>query len=53
MEFGSRKYKQFPVWSGGFGRGSKGYFIHPTLRENQPEIVKQWEQSFDRILKEW
>lgn len=53
MEFGSRRYKQFPVWSGRFGRGSKGYFIHPTLRENQPEIVKQWEQSFERILKEW
>ena len=53
MEIGSRKYKQFPVWSGRFGRGSKGYFIHPTLRENQPKVVKQWEQSFERILKEW
>lgn len=53
MEFGSRKYKQFPTWSGNYDRGSKGYFIHPTLRENQPEIVKAWEESFDRILKEW
>lgn len=53
MEFGSKKFKQFPVWSGRFGRGTKGYFIYPTLRENQKEIVAKWEQSFDRILKEW
>lgn len=53
MEFGSRRFKQFPVWSGRQGRGSKGYFIHPTLRAEQPYIVQQWEQSFDQILKEW
>lgn len=53
MEFGSKKFKQFPVWSGRFGRGAKGYFIYPTLRENQKEIVVKWEEAFDRILKEW
>lgn len=53
LEFGSSKYKQFPRWSGRYGRGSRGYFIYPTLRENQKEIVQQWEQAFDRILKEW
>jgi hypothetical protein len=52
-EFGSNKFKQFPVWSGSFGRGSKGYFIYPTLREEQPYIVAQWENSFTQILKEW
>jgi hypothetical protein len=52
-EFGSNKYKQFPVWSGSFGRGSKGYFIYPTLREEQPNIIRQWESAFDTILKEW
>jgi len=31
-EFGSNKYKQFPIWSGREGRGSKGWFIYPTLR---------------------
>lgn len=53
MEFGSRKYKQFPTWSGRFGRGTKGYFIYPTLRDNQKELVAKWESAFDRILKEW
>jgi hypothetical protein len=52
-EFGSNKFKQFPVWSGTQGRGSRGWFIYPTLRAEQPEIVSQWEKSFDRILKEW
>lgn len=52
-EFGSKKYTQFPTWSGRFGRGSKGYFIYPTLRENQSELVRQWEEAFSRILKEW
>lgn len=52
-EFGSKKYPQFPTWSGRYGRGSKGYFIYPTLRENQSELVRQWEEAFSRILKEW
>jgi hypothetical protein len=52
-EFGSNKFKQFPVWSGREGRGSKGWFIYPTLRRIQPEIVAKWTNSFDKILKEW
>jgi hypothetical protein len=52
-EFGSNTYKQFPVWSGSFGRGSKGYFIYPTLREEQPYIIDQWENGFNQIIKEW
>jgi hypothetical protein len=52
-EFGSNKYKQFPVWSGREGRGSRGWFIYPTLRSVQPEIVKRWEQSFSDIVKEF
>ena len=52
-EFGSNKFKQFPVWSGTTGRGSKGWFIYPTLREIQPELIAKWENAFDRILKEW
>jgi hypothetical protein len=52
-EFGSNTYKQFPVWSGSFGRGSKGYFIYPTLREEQPYILNQWENGFSEIIKEW
>ena len=52
-EFGSNKFKQFPVWSGREGRGSKGWFIYPTLRKIQPEIVAKWTASFNKILKEW
>lgn len=52
-EFGSNKYKQFPVWSGREGRGSRGWFIYPTLRREQPYIVREWENSFQKILKEW
>jgi hypothetical protein len=52
-EFGSNRFKQFPVWSGREGRGSRGWFIYPTLRSAQPEIVKQWENAFSKIVKEW
>jgi hypothetical protein len=52
-EFGSNKFKQFPVWSGRFGRGSRGWFIYPTLRAEQPHIIAQWESAFSKILKEW
>lgn len=52
-EFGSNKFKQFPVWSGRQGRGSRGWFIYPTLRRIQPEIVARWTAAFDKILKEW
>lgn len=53
MEFGSNKYKQFPDWSGRYGRGSRGWFIYPTLRANQPMIIQEWETAFTKILKEW
>jgi hypothetical protein len=52
-EFGSNRYKQFPIWSGREGRGSRGWFIYPTLRSVQPEILKRWEQSFSKIVKEF
>ena len=52
-EFGSNRYKQFPVWSGKEGRGSRGWFIYPTLRQEQPYIVREWENGFQKILKEW
>ena len=53
MEFGSNKFKQFPSYSGRQGRGSRGWFIYPTLRGIQPELIKKWEVAFDRIIKEW
>jgi hypothetical protein len=53
VEFGSNKFKQFPTYSGRQGRGSRGWFIYPTLRRIQPELIEKWEASFDRILKEY
>ena len=52
-EFGSNRRKQFPVWSGSSGRGSTGYFIYPTLRAIQPEILDKWQNAFEKILKEY
>jgi hypothetical protein len=52
-EFGSNKFKQFPIWSGKYGRGSRGWFIYPTLRRLQPEILNRWNLAFTEILKEW
>ena len=53
MEFGSNRWKQFPRRTPRLGRGNQGYFIYPTLTENQVELIRKWEQSFDRILREW
>jgi hypothetical protein len=53
LEFGSKRYKQFPAPSGRYGRGSRGYFIYPTLRAIQPQIVQQWEEAFSKIVKEF
>lgn len=52
-EFGSNRWKQFPSYSGRQGRGSRGWFIYPTLRKNQDYIVREWTKSFNRILDKW
>ena len=52
-EFGSNRYKQFPVWSGREGRGSRGWFIYPTLRSEQPDIVRKWEEAFSKIIRKY
>lgn len=51
LEFGSYRYPQFPKRSAKLGRGSEGYFIYPTLRQYQPEIIKRWEAAFADIIK--
>jgi len=54
VEFGSRKSKHFLPRTPKFGlRGNSGYFIWPTLRKIQPEIIKKWEEAFSLIAKEW
>jgi hypothetical protein len=50
-EFGSKKYKQFAPRSPRFGaRGNEGYFIYPTLRRIQPNLIRQWELAFSEIV---
>ena len=53
LEFGSNKFKQFPAYSGRQGRGSRGWFIYPTLRRIQPELINKWEAAYNRILDKW
>lgn len=53
FEFGSNKFKQFPSRTPNRGRGNSGYFIYPTLRQIQPQIIAQWEDAFTKILKEY
>ena len=53
FEFGSNRLKQFPNWSGRQGRGSRGWFIYPTLRQEQKNIVAQWTKAFNKILDKW
>ena len=53
MEFGSNRFKQFPNRTPNRGRGNSGYFIYPTLRQIQPDLIRKWETAFDSILKEW
>jgi hypothetical protein len=54
VEFGSKFLPNFPARTPRFGiRGSEGYFIWPTLRRIQPNIIKKWEDSFSVIVKEW
>jgi hypothetical protein len=51
-EFGSNTFRQFPVWSGrATGGGSRGWWIYPTLRALQPDLVKRWEEGFSDIVK--
>ena len=53
MEFGSNRFNQFPNRTPRFKKGNVGYFIYPTLKEAQPYIINEWQQAFDKILKEF
>jgi len=52
-EFGSNRFHQFPRRTPNQGRGNSGYFIYPTLRKIQPELIRKWEEAFDTIIKKW
>jgi hypothetical protein len=52
-EFGSNKFKQFPARSERYGRGNQGYWLYKTLRTRQPEILREWLDSYKLIRDEW
>lgn len=55
LEFGTKNpsLRQFPSWSGRYGAGSRGWFIYPTLRSIQPDIVKAWTEAMNKVIKGW
>ena len=53
MEFGSNRFPQFPNRTPSLGRGNKGYFIFPTLKAAQPHIIREWQEAFSKIIKEF
>jgi hypothetical protein len=53
MEFGSKRFRQFPEWSGRYGRGSRGWFIYPSLRKIQPQLTLMWMKEVNNVIKNW
>lgn len=53
LEFGSKRFKQFPEWSGRYGRGSRGWFIYPSLRKIQPQLTLMWMKEVNNVIKDW
>ena len=54
VEFGARKQKHFLPRTPQFGlRGNRGYFIWPTMRRVQPEIIRKWEEAFKEVIGKW
>jgi hypothetical protein len=47
QEFGSDKYPQFRPWTGRApgGRGSRGRFLYPVIREEMPGLVDEYYDS--------
>ena len=44
---------RFPERSPREGRGNKGYWIFPTLKELQPEITRRWKEAVGKVYGEW
>jgi hypothetical protein len=57
MEFGADQSGpngwRFPPRTPRYGRGNAGYWIYPTARRNQPEIVKLWRDSLNTSIQKW
>jgi hypothetical protein len=44
---------RFPPRTDREGRGNVGYWIFPTLKENQDELTTKWKNSVEKIFKKW
>jgi hypothetical protein len=55
-EFGARRYHQFQPWRGNqfeaAGWDGPGYFLHPTLREDGPGILRDYLEYLDQLHRE-
>jgi hypothetical protein len=52
VEFGSSNERKFRPRTARFkGGGNSGYWINPTLRSIQPQLIDKWERAFTEILK--
>ena len=52
VEFGSSRSPNFRPRTARYKNGgNSGYFINPTLRRIQPEIIEKWERAFLEILR--
>lgn len=47
-EFGAKQYHQFKTWRG--NGDDAGYFLFPTIRRDEPEIVRKYEAGLDGFL---
>lgn len=46
--------RRFPYRSPQYGRGSRGYWIFPTLRRIQPELTRRWKNAVQqKVFGEW
>jgi hypothetical protein len=57
MEFGADQSGpnawRFPPRTPRQGRGNAGYWIYPTAKRNQSEIVKLWRDSLNASIQKW
>lgn len=50
-EFGSVRFRQFPVRSPRKGRGNAGYFLYPAVYDNMPKALTAYGQMLDTLLR--
>lgn len=44
---------RFPPRTSREGRGNKGYWIFPTLKDMQPEIKRRWFVAVNKVMDNW